>query len=325
MRPESASPPLPDQPPRVFFSYSWDDEGHIRWVSALAQRLETDGIQVMRDDSVRLGGDLALFMESLHRADRVLLICTPSYKTKADERLGGVGYETRLLAARLIKDQKNTFAIPLLRKGSWDESGPWWTGSTRYLDFREETSFESQYMHLLETLQVSSRETVPAMQVPKIRLVRPAPARLTIFLILLVLTVVVPMMAPREAPLIKDGPGGIEARSQLDRYNKNIYLRLELACLLLVGAGLMIRSEYRAGMASESLSGRSEALVGLATLAGTTCFSSLLNNSLLHGKVVAEVPALAWPERLSYVYLAAGFLVLAYNLLGTVSFRRRSS
>jgi hypothetical protein len=43
--PESAAP----SPPRVFISYSWENEAHKEWVMALATRLYTDGIDVTLD------------------------------------------------------------------------------------------------------------------------------------------------------------------------------------------------------------------------------------------------------------------------------------
>jgi hypothetical protein len=35
--------------PRVFISYSWDDEDHKRWVRDLAARLRTHGIETLLD------------------------------------------------------------------------------------------------------------------------------------------------------------------------------------------------------------------------------------------------------------------------------------
>ncbi len=109
---------------RVFVSYSWDGPAHVQWVASLAERLGRDGVAVVWDDAAGAGTGLALFMEQQTRSDRVIVVCTPAYKDKADSRRGGVGYETRLLVARLIRDQKNTNVIPLLRGASWEEAGP---------------------------------------------------------------------------------------------------------------------------------------------------------------------------------------------------------
>lgn len=36
--------------------------------------------------------------ESVTSADYVLIICTPTYKKKADDRIGGIGYEGHIIS-----------------------------------------------------------------------------------------------------------------------------------------------------------------------------------------------------------------------------------
>jgi len=69
-------------PPKVFISYSWDDEEHKAWVRDLATRLRCDGIDVTLDQWHAVPGDqLPAFMErAVYDNAFVLLICTPAYK-----------------------------------------------------------------------------------------------------------------------------------------------------------------------------------------------------------------------------------------------------
>ena len=67
--------------PRVFISYSHDDQAHKNWALTLATRLVKNGVDVTLDQwDIGLGGDLPHFMESgLTAADRVVAVCTPAY------------------------------------------------------------------------------------------------------------------------------------------------------------------------------------------------------------------------------------------------------
>jgi len=87
--------------PKVFISYSWDSDRHREWVSQLATRLRADYIDVVIDDwNLRPGDHLPQFMETAVReSDFVLLVCTPQYQEKANQRIGGLA--TRAASSRL--------------------------------------------------------------------------------------------------------------------------------------------------------------------------------------------------------------------------------
>ncbi|RZK03278.1 MAG: TIR domain-containing protein, partial [Flavobacterium sp.] len=94
----------------VFISYSWDDESHKSWVLNLANKLINDEIEVKIDrHMMRLGSPMTFKMEqAIEQADKVLIIFTPNYKLKADNRKGGVGYEYSILNSKLYENQKRT-------------------------------------------------------------------------------------------------------------------------------------------------------------------------------------------------------------------------
>ena len=85
---------------KVFISYSWEEDAHQQWVREFADRLLADGIDATIDQyDASLGDRLPHFMEqSITTADYVLIICTPLYKKKADNRKGGVGYEGHIIS-----------------------------------------------------------------------------------------------------------------------------------------------------------------------------------------------------------------------------------
>lgn len=112
--------------PKVFISYAWEDKGHREWVQSFADRLLECGVEAIIDTyDLELGDRLPYFMEkSISDADKVLVICTPTYKTKSDNRTGGVGYEGHIIAAELMNGTNRNKFIPILRIGSWDTSLP---------------------------------------------------------------------------------------------------------------------------------------------------------------------------------------------------------
>ena len=71
---------------RIFISYSHDSEEHKNWVKKLAELLRGRGLEVLLDDDLKYGDDIVQFMnDAINSSDTILLVCTRSYKTKADE------------------------------------------------------------------------------------------------------------------------------------------------------------------------------------------------------------------------------------------------
>jgi hypothetical protein len=77
--------------PKVFISYSHDTTQHKDWVRGLASELRTNGIDAVLDQwDLSPGQDMAAFMAGgIQTADRVLLICTDPYVSKAEAGTGG--------------------------------------------------------------------------------------------------------------------------------------------------------------------------------------------------------------------------------------------
>lgn len=141
--------------PIVFISYSWDNDEHKKWVLNLADKLCTDGIDIILDRYyLKPGTNLPHFVENnLNKADRVIIIFTKNYKLKADKRTGGVGYEYSIMNVELYKNQtSNEKIIPILREGSTEESIPTFMQQFIHIDTRNDENFENSYNDLIREI-----------------------------------------------------------------------------------------------------------------------------------------------------------------------------
>ncbi len=140
--------------PSVFISYSWDSDDHRTWVAALAERLRTDGINVRLDQwYMRPGDDIPTFMEvAVRESEFVVIICTPQFKTAADNRTGGVGYESQVLSGEVFALANGQKVIPVLRAGSWAEAAPSYALGRWYVDMSSERKADQGYTLLKQTL-----------------------------------------------------------------------------------------------------------------------------------------------------------------------------
>lgn len=148
---------------RVFVSYSWDDEDHLRWVHDFATRLRADGIDAVIDQwQVVLGDQLPHFMErAVRENDFVLIVCTPRYKERSDGRVGGVGYEGDIMTAEVLSQRNHRKFIPVLRVGDWGSAMPSWLSGKFGVDLRGEPYLETEYTTLVDTLRGQQPQAPP--------------------------------------------------------------------------------------------------------------------------------------------------------------------
>lgn len=139
---------------RVFISYSWDDDQHKAWVLWLAESLIQDGIDVVLDRyELRPGKSIQQFIEpAIDQADKIIVIFTPNYKIKAENRKGGVGYEYSILNQALYERQDKSNIIPILRSGNTKESIPIFMRQYIHIDFSNDNLLASSYKTLITEL-----------------------------------------------------------------------------------------------------------------------------------------------------------------------------
>src|SRR5262249_28212470 len=91
----------------------------------LCEKLRQAGIEARLDQwFVHPGESFTAFMEQeVEAADFVLVVCTPSYAQKSNDRRGGVGYEQQIVSGQLMYGITRSKFIPILRKGE-DVPGP---------------------------------------------------------------------------------------------------------------------------------------------------------------------------------------------------------
>lgn len=139
---------------RVFISYAWEDDVKS-WVKEFADRLKSDGVDVHFDQGdLKLGDRLPKYMEEqITLADHVLIICTPTYKRKANKRTGGVGYEGHIISAEMINLSNERKFIPITRKGTFGNALPTFLAGKFGTDLSADNNqYETNYQNLLTTI-----------------------------------------------------------------------------------------------------------------------------------------------------------------------------
>lgn len=166
----------------MFISYSWDSDDHKAWVLDFANRLRSDGIDAILDQThLQLGGRTPEFMERSVRDSRiVLVICTEGYKQRFDGRKGGAGYEGHIITADILSSAGTNRFIPVLRQGNWTTAMPTALSGINGVDLREDstTAYRDLVRHLHGSSQVrplghppdwlqEERTHIPVPAVPK--------------------------------------------------------------------------------------------------------------------------------------------------------------
>jgi hypothetical protein len=154
--------------PRTFISYAWESDEIKQWVKNLATELRNDGIDAKLDQWEIIPGDqMPHFMEkSVRENDYVLIICTPKYKSKSENRIGGVGYEGDIMTAEVLQKLNHRKFIPILKSGTNQTAIPSWLSGKYYVDLSNEQHYSNNYSDLTTTL-FNKRETAPKLGVPK--------------------------------------------------------------------------------------------------------------------------------------------------------------
>ncbi len=153
-RSATPSAPTPGREPRVFVSYSHEGSEHERWVVQLASDLRRNGVDVVLDRwDLRLGGDIAAFMESgIGDSDRVLMVCSADYVRKAEAGRGGVGYEKLIVTGELMRDQRTEKFIPVVRGNAAKKKTPSFVSSRLHIDFDDDAEYATQLERLLREI-----------------------------------------------------------------------------------------------------------------------------------------------------------------------------
>lgn len=140
--------------PRVFISYSQDNDAHNAWVLKLATDLRSHGVDTILDQfDLRLGQDLRFFMEQgLSSSALVLCVCSEKYVEKVNTGTGGAGYEGMIMTQSLLKNANMDYIIPIIRNNQTSQRTPLSFGSKAYIDFSNDDLYYVKYRELLERI-----------------------------------------------------------------------------------------------------------------------------------------------------------------------------
>jgi len=150
--------------PKVFISYSHDSQDHKKWVLELAQRLRNSGVDAILDQfRLGLGDELGGFMErSVAESDRIIMVCTDNYVTKANSRLGGVGYEKMIITAEYMENIDSNKVIPLIRQNG-THNVPTFLQTRLHINFSRDDEYELQFDELLREIHQAPLFEEPAI------------------------------------------------------------------------------------------------------------------------------------------------------------------
>lgn len=160
--------------PKVFISYSWGTVLNKEWTHKLADRLISDGVEVVIDVyDLKEGQDKNDFMEGMVKdpgVKNVLCVLDQSYMEKANSREKGVGVESILISEQVYKSTKQTKFVPLIKERSEDGEAytPTFMDGRVYIDFSADAAFEENYQKLLRVLyDVPERAKPPLGKKPE--------------------------------------------------------------------------------------------------------------------------------------------------------------
>ena len=144
--------------PRCFITHAYSSDNQEKnsdlvWIARLTAFLERSGVDVHWDkQDVHPGMDLAKYIEtSIRMSDFILLICTPTFAQKVNDRVRGVGFENQIIAGEILEGSfSEEQIVPILRKGKPKESIPSYAIGKAYIDFRDDKVFHEKLEKLLE-------------------------------------------------------------------------------------------------------------------------------------------------------------------------------
>lgn len=154
--------------PTAFISYAWEDDGFKQKVKEFATRLRNNGIDAKLDIWEVVPGDqLPYFMErSIRENDYVVILCTPKYKIKSENRHGGAGYEGDIMTGEILQYGNARKFIPVVFSGNRETAIPNWLAGKAYIDYTVD-DIESSLTSLTHALLGTGEKAPPLGQIPE--------------------------------------------------------------------------------------------------------------------------------------------------------------
>jgi hypothetical protein len=127
------------------------------------------GVRIILDQwGLIPGGDEHVFMEQgIESSDFVIVVCTPTYAERANNREGGVGYESMVIRGALADQIDSRKCIPVLRSGDWKSSRPIFLKSKYGVDLRNDPYSKIEYEQLIRALHCEPIQPPPVGPKPE--------------------------------------------------------------------------------------------------------------------------------------------------------------
>jgi len=144
--------------PKTFISYSWSSPGHCDQIRSYAERLMSDGVDILLDQwDLSEGQDKYTFMEKMvtdQDVSHVIIFSDQVYAQKADKRKAGVGAESQIISKEVYEkvDQKNFIPVVCQRQENNEPCLPTFLSSRIWIDFSTPESVQENWEKLLRAL-----------------------------------------------------------------------------------------------------------------------------------------------------------------------------
>jgi hypothetical protein len=140
--------------PSAFISYSWDSEKHKEWVMGLVNLLRDNGVDATADVFETQKGTTNLYsmmVKNIRDKNYTIIVLTPEYAKKADELLGGVGFETSMLIP-LIQENLQKIIPIIYCNENVSKAIPFYLKGVHYIDFSNLFNFNDKLDELLHRI-----------------------------------------------------------------------------------------------------------------------------------------------------------------------------
>lgn len=166
------------QTPKVFVSYSWSTPGHYDLIRSYAERLISDGVDVVLDQwELTEGQDKYAFMEKMvtdPSVSHVIIFSDAAYAEKANKRKAGVGTESQIISKKIYDqiDQNKFIPIVCEKRTDGEPALPVFLESRIWIDFSTPESVNENWEKLLRALFGKPIHEKPSLGKPPSYLIR---------------------------------------------------------------------------------------------------------------------------------------------------------
>jgi len=151
----------------MFISYCWDNEDHKDKVLSFVNKLRKDGYNADVDRNISQNESAVDFNQMMHQSltnsEKVIVVLSEKYKTKADNFEGGVGNEYRMMLADIVHNKNKYILVSLSDLKNIEDITPLGFRGRKVLNLSKKEGFNELYSMLsnekiIELAEVSDKK-----------------------------------------------------------------------------------------------------------------------------------------------------------------------